>query len=159
MSFGRRRQTERRAQQRCEVSRQAALYYGDEYTRVNGLVRNISLDGANFVVDLPLNLPREVVLQFWNGDEFDCDVVRDVGGTEFGLKFKDAQEFNLSETNRCVASIEHFAKSQTPHELYQLVENAGFFGDQDIEDITKSFIATYDQLVNIYSERILPHQN
>lgn len=157
MTFGRRRQTERRAQQRCEVSRQAALYYGDDYKRVNGLVRNISLDGANFVVDLPLNLPGEVVLQFWNGDEFDCDVVRDVGGTEFGLKFRHAHEFDHSQTGQAVASIEHFAKSQTPHELYQLVENAGFFGDQEIEEITKSFVATYDQLVTIYSERILPH--
>jgi hypothetical protein len=157
MSFGRRRQTERRAQKRCDVSRQAALYYGDEYTRVNGLVRNISLDGAMFVVDMPLNLPPEVVLQFWNGDEFDCDVVRDVGGTEFGLRFKDTREFHESETNQCVTSIQNFTKSQTPHELYDLVENAGFFGDQEIEEITKTFLASYDQLVTIYNERILSH--
>ena len=158
MPFGRRKQPERRAMQRCEVSRQAALYFGDDNARLNGLVRNISLGGANFLVELPVNLPREVVLQFWNGDEFDCEVVRDVGGVEFGLKFLDIREFDQSETRQCVDSIQSFTKSQTPHELYQLVEDAGFFGDQEIEDITKSFIASYDQLVSIYNERILPRQ-
>ena len=159
MSFGRRERDDRRREPRREVLSQAAIYYGESQQRTTGLVRNISRTGANFFVDFPLDLPRDVVLQFCNGDEFDCEVVRDVGGTEFGLHFKDTNEFEKSQTKDCVDSVRSFTKSQSPRELYQLMEKVGFFGDEEIESIMKGFIASYDQVVKIYSDRILPQQS
>jgi len=154
-SFGKRKRRERRSSPRCDVSREAAVYFGDPTTRIGGLVRNISLTGAYFVVDRPVDLPQQVVLQFCNGDEFDCEVVRDVNSTEFGLRFVEAEEFRQSDTRTCVASVENFTQRQTPRELYLLLDEMGFFGDDEIEETLHTMVTSFDRFVRLCNERIL----
>ena len=122
------------------------------------MIRNISLSGLRFVPDTPQNLPRHVSLDFGNGETFDCDVVREGGGLEFGLKFVDKEEFARSNAKENIDAIYQFTKSRTPIEIYDLMESVDFFGDEELEETMREYAAAHHRMVHLYRERILPQQ-
>ena len=107
-------------------------------------------------MDSPQEVPSRVSLRFGNGEEFECDVVRNIDGVEFGLKFCDAAKFDLSKTRRGIDSIYQMVKNLSPSELHQMMQAANFFGDEDIERIINDYIESYDKLIGAFRDKILP---
>ena len=155
MAFGRRVPDDRRAEHRREVLKHAVLHSHKDGTQVTGLVRNISRDGAKFITKLPVTLSGHVTLEFSNGETFDCEVVRDVGGKTFGLRFTNASVFDISQTRECVDGLHELVTDRSPRKIYELLEDVGFFGDEELVSRMTDLIDSYDRAVKICNERVL----
>jgi hypothetical protein len=158
MSFGRREHYDRRVEPRSEVLERASVVFGDAGTKANGLIRNISLSGLKFVSERRLDLPRNVTLNFGNGETFACEVVREIDGKEFGLKFGDMSEFAESKIKADIDAVYQFTRSKSPMEICDTMEKVDFFGDQELEAAVRDYAAAYDRMIELYRERIFPHQ-
>jgi hypothetical protein len=158
MSFGRREQYDRRNEPRSEILKRASVIFGDKETRASGLIRNISLSGLKFISDKPLDLPRNVTLDFGNGETFPCEVVRETGRLEFGLKFVEMTDFARSDAKENIDAIYQFTKSRTPLEIFDMMEKFDFFGDEELETAMREYAAAYDRMIQLYRERIFAQQ-
>ena len=156
MSFGQREQFNRRAEPRRRTLKRADVVFNNRNSSVSGLVRNISEAGAMFLVESPQDIPGRVSLRFGNGEEFDCEVVRNKDGVEFGLKFCDREQFDLSKTRQSIDAIYQMTKNLSPAQLYDLMESTGFFGDGDIESFANEYVKSYHNLLQAFQEKILP---
>jgi hypothetical protein len=159
MSFGRRERYDRRNEPRININKCASVIFGPQHTKVGGAIRNISLSGLRFVTQTPQYFPRQVVLEFRNGESFECEVVRATDGQEFGLRFIDPSAFARSTTKEDIDAVYQFAKSRTPSDIYEILESVEFFGDEELEQIVWEYTATHQRFVQLFSERILPRQD
>jgi len=158
VSFGQREQFNRRADQRRRTLKRADLVFNNRNSAVSGLVRNISETGAMFLVDSPQDVPNRVSLRFGNGEEFECEIVRNKDGVEFGLRFCDSDKFDLSKTRRSIDAIYQMTKNVSPEELYGLMQAENFFGDEEIELIANKYVEAYHKLLQAFQDKILPKQ-
>ena len=154
MSFGRREQYDRRSEPRSDILKRASVIHGTSGTRSNGLIRNISLSGLMFISDKPLELPKRVELDFGNGESFPCDIVRDIDRLEFGLSFVDKAAFAQSEAKENIDAIYQFTKNHSPLEIYDMMQNVDFFGDEELEAAMQDYTTSYDRVIQLYRERI-----
>lgn len=138
--------------------KRADVVFNDRNSSVSGLVRNISDEGAMFIVDSSQELPSHVSLRFANGEEFECNVVRTRDGVEFGLKFCNPSQFDVSKTRRNIDAIYQIAKNLSPFELHRMLQAADFFGDEEIERIANAYVDAYHDMVEALQEKILPKQ-
>ena len=159
MSFGRRDVYDRRGEPRTDILQRVNLVFGDKDTTVTGLIRNISMSGLRFVSDSPLNLPRDVTLVFGNGEWFDCTVVREEHGSEFGLKFVDIGAFGRSEAKESIDAVYQITKSRSPMDIYTMMERVEFFGDEELEAATRDYAAAYDHMIGLYQKRVFAQQS
>jgi ASC-1-like (ASCH) protein len=111
-----------------------------------------------FVSERRLDLPRNVTLNFGNGETFACEVVREIDGKEFGLKFGDMSEFAESKIKADIDAVYQFTRSKSPMEICDTMEKVDFFGDQELEAAVRDYAAAYDRMIELYRERIFPHQ-
>lgn len=158
MSFGRRDVYDRRGEPRTDILQRVSLVFGDKDTTITGLIRNISMSGLRFVADTPLNLPRHVTLVFGNDEQFECDVVREENGTEFGLKFSDLAAFGRSEAKESIDAVYQITKSRSPMDIYTMMERVEFFGDAELEAATRDYAAAYDHMIGLYRKRVFAQQ-
>lgn len=159
MTFGQRESFNRRTDERRKSLKRADLVFNNRASSVSGLVRNISDNGAKFVIEAPVDIPDRVSLRFSNGEEFQCDVVWKSSGTEFGLKFCDGIEFDLSKTKQGLNAIYQMARNLSPREILKLMETAEYFGDEEIESAVKAYVDAYNDMVGVLHDRILPKQH
>jgi hypothetical protein len=158
MSFGRRQQYDRRAEPRSDILKRASVTHSDGQFRSAGLIRSISLSGLKFVSDKPLDLPRDVMVDFGNGETFACEVVRDVKKLEFGLRFVDMAEFARSQTKENIDAIYQFTRNHSPLEIYDMMEKVDFFGDAELEEAMQDYASAYDRMIKLYRERVFSQQ-
>jgi hypothetical protein len=109
-----------------------------------------------FLVESPQEVPSRVSLRFGNGEEFECDVVRNKDGVEFGLRFCDTEKFDLSRTRQSIDTIYQTAKNLAPGDLYSMMHAANFFGDEDIERLANKYVEAYNKLLSTFQDKILP---
>jgi len=159
MSFGRRHQYDRRSEPRSDILNRASITHTNGQFRATGLIRNISLSGLKFMSDKPLDLPREVRVDFGNDETFACEVVREVNKVEFGLRFLDMPAFAKSQTKANIDAIYQFTKNHTPLDIYDLMENVDFFGDEELEEAMRDYASAYDRMIKLYRERIFSQQS
>lgn len=81
-------QSDRRGLVRHKVIKGAQIVFGDEETSVVGLIGNLSEEGARFVVNSPVGIPRDVLLRFPHGEERRAEVMWNKDRCVFGLRFK-----------------------------------------------------------------------
>ncbi len=158
MAFGQREQLNRRDDPRRRTLKRADLVFNNRNSAVTGLVRNISDTGAMFLVESPQDVPGRVSLRFGNGEEFDCEVVRNSDGLEFGLKFCNSDQFDLSKTRKSIDAIYQMAKNIAPQELHQMMQMAEFFGDEELERMANAYVEAYLEMMQAFQEKILPKQ-
>ena len=81
-------QADRRGLVRHKVIKGAQIVFGDTETSVVGLIGNVSEEGARFVVNSPVNVPRDVLLRFPHGEERRAEVMWNKDRCVFGLRFR-----------------------------------------------------------------------
>ena len=117
------------------------------------------MGGLKFIADKPLDLPRNITLDLGHGETFACEVVREIKGLEFGLKFIDAEQFARSQAKENIDAIYQFTKHHSPLEIYDKMEQVDFFGDEELEKAMRDYAAAYDRMIHLCRGRIFPEQN
>jgi hypothetical protein len=81
------RSEDRRHAVRRKSLKGAEVVFNNRNSVISGLVRNLSEAGAKFVVDSPVDLPKEIHLRLPFGKEHKAEIIWQKGKTEFGLRF------------------------------------------------------------------------
>jgi hypothetical protein len=84
-----RNDTDRRSSAREKVIKGVEVILNDRKSAIPGLIGNLSETGAKFVVNSPVDLPRDVTLHFPTGEERKAEVTWQKNGIQFGLRFID----------------------------------------------------------------------
>ncbi len=79
--------TDRRAVKRQKVIKGAELIFNNGNSAIPGLVGDLSDSGAKFVVNSPVDLPRDVCLRFPTGEERKAEIIWNKEQIQFGLRF------------------------------------------------------------------------